>query len=312
MVNAVCFWKAAQNYLRNPPSKPAFIFYAGSFSAGFVLDDDPHIVRNIRIRSPGNAGEILATRRPWVELSLAANYAFGKLNPVGYHLFNVIRHILAGLTLYGVIRRTLQLPRLNEKFGASAHWFALSISLLWIVHPLQTESVTDVIQRAESMMGLFYLLTLYCFIRGSLQQRPPGAVGSLHGRAANPMECYQTQPSVILNYFKLSSWPDDLCMDYKLSPLKDTRRIVLTTAILLVLVAAACALLRLRPAIGFLAASVFIVLAPTTYHWRLELAFEHRIYLSLAGLTAMVVFISHHAFTRFREKAALPQKAITE
>src|SRR5208283_3618464 len=38
--------------------------------------------------------------------------------------------------------------------------------LLWILHPLQTESVTYIIQRAESLMGLFYLLTLYCFIRG--------------------------------------------------------------------------------------------------------------------------------------------------
>jgi tetratricopeptide (TPR) repeat protein len=44
---------------------------------------------------------------------------------------------------------------------------ALSVALLWAVHPLLTESVTYTIQRAESMMGLFYLLTLYCFIRGA-------------------------------------------------------------------------------------------------------------------------------------------------
>ena len=44
---------------------------------------------------------------------------------------------------------------------------AFSIALLWILHPLQTESVTYLSQRAESLMGLFYLLTLYFFIRGA-------------------------------------------------------------------------------------------------------------------------------------------------
>ena len=41
------------------------------------------------------------------------------------------------------------------------------MALLWTLHPLQTEAVTYVVQRAESLMGLLYLLTLYCFIRGT-------------------------------------------------------------------------------------------------------------------------------------------------
>jgi Tfp pilus assembly protein PilF len=40
------------------------------------------------------------------------------------------------------------------------------VALIWVVHPLNTQAVTYIIQRGESMMGLFYLLTLYCFIRG--------------------------------------------------------------------------------------------------------------------------------------------------
>ena len=44
---------------------------------------------------------------------------------------------------------------------------AFAIALLWTLHPLQTEAVTYIIQRVESLMGLFYLLTLYCFIRGT-------------------------------------------------------------------------------------------------------------------------------------------------
>jgi hypothetical protein len=67
--------------------------------------------------------------------------------------------------LGGVIRRTLLLPRLRERFGRDATNLALVVALLWILHPLQTEAVTYVVQRVESLMGLFYLLTLYCFIR---------------------------------------------------------------------------------------------------------------------------------------------------
>src|SRR4029077_15512000 len=72
---------------------------------------------------------------------------------------------LAGLTLFGLVQRTLLRPALHPRFGADALPLALAVALLWTVHPLQTESVTYIVQRAESLMGLFYLLTLYCFVR---------------------------------------------------------------------------------------------------------------------------------------------------
>jgi tetratricopeptide (TPR) repeat protein len=50
---------------------------------------------------------------------------------------------------------------------ASANILAFFVAVLWVLHPLQTSAVTYVAQRAESLMGLFYLLTLYCFIRGA-------------------------------------------------------------------------------------------------------------------------------------------------
>jgi tetratricopeptide (TPR) repeat protein len=49
---------------------------------------------------------------------------------------------------------------------------AFLIALLWTLHPLQTEAVTYVIQRAESLMGLFFLLTLYAFARATAAERP--------------------------------------------------------------------------------------------------------------------------------------------
>src|SRR5437016_11907184 len=68
--------------------------------------------------------------------------------------------------MFGIVRRTLQGPRLRDRFGTQASGRAAAVAVCWAVHPLQTESVTYIIQRTESLMGLFLLLTLYCVIRG--------------------------------------------------------------------------------------------------------------------------------------------------
>jgi tetratricopeptide (TPR) repeat protein len=123
--------------------------------------------------SPPQAKGFTVTGRPILNLSLAVNYAFGGNSPWGYHAINLVIHILAGLTLFGIVRRTFERPVLRERFGASSLPLALAVAILWTVHPLQTEVVTYAVQRAESLMGLFYLLTLYCFIRGT----EPGRAG---------------------------------------------------------------------------------------------------------------------------------------
>ena len=63
-------------------------------------------------------------------------------------------------------------PRFGTRWNDAAAGIALAVSVLWAVHPLQTESVTYVVQRSESLMTLFYLLTLYCVARGAASQRP--------------------------------------------------------------------------------------------------------------------------------------------
>lgn len=144
--------------------------YANSFFGVFLYDDYPHIIASERIHELSPLSH-LRTRRPLVSLSLAINYRFGELNPRGYHAVNLIVHLLAALALFGVVRRTLRLPRFSKTCGEAAGWLGLAVALLWTVHPLQTESVTYMIQRAESMMGLFYLLTVYCVIRSADSRR---------------------------------------------------------------------------------------------------------------------------------------------
>ena len=84
-----------------------------------------------------------------------------------YHLFNFAIHIISALALYGIARRTFLTQRLRPRFERDAVPLAFVIALLWAIHPLQTASVTYVVQRCESMMGMFFLLTLYCVIRST-------------------------------------------------------------------------------------------------------------------------------------------------
>ena len=105
--------------------------------------------------------------RPVLNLSLALNYALSGTGVGSYHALNLAVHFMAGLLLFGIARRALAQSR-----GAPADALALAIALLWTLHPLQTESVDYLIQRAESLMGLFYLLTLYAFIRSAEAETP--------------------------------------------------------------------------------------------------------------------------------------------
>jgi hypothetical protein len=86
-----------------------------------------------------------------------------------------------------MLHRRFILRQITRSPGQSlllALGLALAVALLWLVHPLNTEAVTYIIQRAESLMGLFYLLTLYCFIRGAKSEgNTPGASGQ---RTATP------------------------------------------------------------------------------------------------------------------------------
>jgi tetratricopeptide (TPR) repeat protein len=166
----------------------ALVAYANSLAGPFVFDDIYSIPLNGTIRhlatalSPPGSG-ITVSGRPLLNFSFALNYAISGLDVWSYHALNLLIHLLAGLTLFGIVRRTLAGPvgaqaccALGDGRSKPAPLqmdaLALAIALLWTVHPLQTESVTYVVQRSESMMGLFYLLTLYCFIRGAVAARP--------------------------------------------------------------------------------------------------------------------------------------------
>jgi Flp pilus assembly protein TadD len=145
----------------------AFAAYVGSFRGPFLYDDRGSVIDNPTLRQWSTAFRPLATGwpvsgRPVLNASFAANYAFSGLDTHGYHATNWLIHVAAGLLLFGFCRRVLlRLPSL----AASATGIAWATALFWTLNPLQTESVTYISQRAESLMGLCYLGCLYAFFR---------------------------------------------------------------------------------------------------------------------------------------------------
>jgi tetratricopeptide (TPR) repeat protein len=158
----------------------ALAAYHNTFLAPFVLDDGGSITENATIRHlwplggtlfpPG--GGVTVSGRPVANFSLAVNYAISGDEVWSYHAFNLAIHFLAACTLFGVVRRTLGRPLLRPRFGEAQLPLAAAVAGIWLLHPLQTESVTYVSQRTESLAGLFCLLTLYGFIRAVSSPRP--------------------------------------------------------------------------------------------------------------------------------------------
>ncbi|HEY6329206.1 MAG TPA: glycosyltransferase family 39 protein, partial [Blastocatellia bacterium] len=149
--------------------------YWFSFKGAFIYDEYPWIIDNLAIRhlwppwKPMLAGDNAS--RPLIGLLDAIDYQISGFEPWSYHLVNLLIHICAGLALYGIVRRTLLSRRLNARFGKDSFALGLIVALIWLVHPLQTQSVTYVMQRCESAMGMFYLVCLYSSIRSFESKR---------------------------------------------------------------------------------------------------------------------------------------------
>ena len=143
-----------------------FVAYYNSFQCEFILDSYSKIIQDPRIHQLWPISRVIeGSNRPIIFITFAINYAISGMNPLSYHVLNFAVHILSGLTLFGIVRRTLRETYLAKQYGARATGLAAISSMLWVIHPLQTESVTYIYQRSESIMSLFYLLTLYCMIR---------------------------------------------------------------------------------------------------------------------------------------------------
>jgi len=156
-----------------------FVIYFNSFKVPFILDDFPAIRdnKNIQIQtlawdSVKSTLEGSLVNRPLAKFSFALNYYFGHYNVKGYHLANLIIHILTGLFLFFLFRITLFLEKdLNpagKKLYQDIALTAFIAALLWIVHPVNTQSVTYIVQRMNSMAAMFYTLSLLLYAKARI------------------------------------------------------------------------------------------------------------------------------------------------
>ena len=148
------------------------IAYADSLNSPFIFDGVHAIRSNDVIRGFWPPTRLLqGNTRPVAFFSFAVNYALHGTDVWGYHATNLAIHLAAGFVLFDLVRRTLAQGRLAERYAKASYSLALTVACLWLVHPLQTQSVTYIYQRFESLAGLFYLLTVYTFIRAHDSRR---------------------------------------------------------------------------------------------------------------------------------------------
>lgn len=360
--------------------------YLNSFNGVFLFDDQSAIVDNMSIRRLGNIAAIFSpppdtsvSGRPIVNASFALNFALGGLDPWGYHAINLLIHLGAAWLLFGIVRRALRGPNLADRFGTHADGLALSIALLWAVHPLQTESVTYLVQRAESLGGLVYLAALYTFIRflttptkqswgwttiglcalgmlcketlatapfvllacdlllfsresaiETIRRRGPwyaglfatiliavaiflagprgASAGFGHENLAAPLEYAASEPGVILHYLRLAFWPTPLCLDYDWPIATSASAIALPALVVATMLLAVCAAALKRRPEAFVGIWFFMILLPTSSFIPVaDLAFEHRMYLPLAGVIALVVLGAYRIVDRTLVSAGAKQ-----
>jgi tetratricopeptide (TPR) repeat protein len=186
--------------------------YWNSFAGVFLFDDFLSIVENPTIRQwyrldqvlcPPAGNMIPIAGRPIMNLSLAINYAISGTQTWSYHLVNLLLHLANGLLLFDVLRRTFQRPVVRSSLGDHALPLATVIAVLWTVHPLHTEAVTYISERAESLVAMFFLLTLYGVLRSEGSPRAcwwegMSVVSCLLGMASK--ELMVTAPVVVLIY----------------------------------------------------------------------------------------------------------------
>ena len=152
--------------------------YGNSLSSPFIFDDTGLIAENRDIRtilplwrSPQQSDEPGMNGRPVWRLSFALNYALGGSDVRGYRIANLAIHVACGMLLLSLLRLTLRSPALGHRITEHADGLAIASSLVWLVHPLNSECVNYLSQRSESLMAAFYLVVLHGLARGNGDRR---------------------------------------------------------------------------------------------------------------------------------------------
>jgi len=182
------------------------LVYSNSFNNSFQLDDNHTILTNEHISDPSyyltiNKILTLTNVRMLASLSYCLNYWIGGLDVTGYHIFNLLIHIISGLVIYQLTRIIIRILLLK---GNKVNIIPLFTALIFVSHPVQTEAVTYITQRMASMAALFYLSGITVFLIGRLN----------HGNKTIYFSISMYVLAVI--FFILSMWSKENAITYPL------------------------------------------------------------------------------------------------
>jgi tetratricopeptide (TPR) repeat protein len=160
-------------------SVSGFLLYSKTLESPFIFDDSLRITENpdirikeLNLKSIQDAafGKQSTKERPIGNITFALNYYVHQYDLKGYHIVNSTIHILAGIFLFLFIQTTFNLPSIRNQYD-SGITIAFFGALLWLVHPIQTQSVTYIVQRLNSLAALFYILAFWMYVRGRLSNQ---------------------------------------------------------------------------------------------------------------------------------------------
>lgn len=156
------------------------IIYGNSFDGAWLFDDFESIVNNSRIHLKTLAWPEIKNAffaapqdllsRSVARFSFALNYYAGGLDVFGYHLINILIHLIASIFLYMLVYHTLNLPLLREKYGKSSYAIALLAAALWASSPVHVNAITLIVQRMTSMAGMAYVMSMFFYLKGRTAQ----------------------------------------------------------------------------------------------------------------------------------------------
>jgi len=164
--------------------------YVNSLPNAFVWDDELLVVENSHIRNSlylpamfttdlfHRYDELVATHyRPMQTISYMLDYTLWGLNPLGYHLTNILLHLVCALLVWGLVEKL-----------SGVRWLALVVAALFAVHPVNTNAVAYVAGRADPMAFAFMLGALLLYIE--YWTRPERSPLARAGLFAASMVCF--------------------------------------------------------------------------------------------------------------------------
>lgn len=144
----------------------------------FLFDDSDYILNNQFIQQL-DYFKNFTDPRYFGYLSFFLNFSIGGMDPFGFHLFNIVIHSLNGFFVFLLVTMIIRIAESNDNNDSPSSWkhlLPLMTALLFVCHPLATQSVSYITQRFTSLSAFFYLvaIVLYLSARQRFELKPEG------------------------------------------------------------------------------------------------------------------------------------------